>query len=220
MNEGKILWEESLTQLEQDGAGLKKLINAAYDDAGINAEEEPIVVSCWSSMLHLPLTEQSRALPLVVISMPASFADSFREFLTSRMYTCHTVELTPCKHRTSYLGFDGGRNTLLLSGDDLLPSLRMIAIGSIIFVFVCGDRVVMVEQNFDRRKFLTFCAELSDSMRINDSVGDEYLDYDWAPKRLEIGTKGWKTWTPMVYVLDTDEQFMYGIVRNTASQDN
>lgn len=219
MDVGKILWEESLTQLEQSGAGLKKFIRAAYSDSGISAQEEPIVVSCWSSILGLPLTEQSRALPLVVVGLPDSFADGFQELLTTRMYTCHTVESSPCKHRTSALGFDGGRNTLLLNGEDLLPSLRMIATGSIIFVFVCGDRVAMVEQYFGRHRFLNFCASLAEDMRINESGDDQFPDHDWTPKRLEIGTKGWKTWTPLVYVLDADEEFLYGILRNVVPTD-
>jgi hypothetical protein len=217
MDVGKILWEESLTQLEQDGAGLKKLISAAYRDSGIKTQEEPIVVSCWSSILRLPLTEQSRALPLVIVGLPDSFAHSFQELLTARMYTCHTVASSPCKHRTSALGFDGGRNTLLLSGEDLLPSLRMIATGSIIFVFICGDRVAMVEQYFDRRRFLNFCAALAEDMHINESGDGQYPDHDWTPKRLEISAKGWKTWTPQVFMVDADEEFFYGVLRSAIS---
>jgi hypothetical protein len=217
MYEGEILWEKSLQQLERDGAGLTALISAAYKDSGINAEEEPIVVSCWSSVLRLPFTEQSRALPLVVIGLPDSFADGFQELLTARLYTQSTVESKPCKHRTTALGFDGGRNSLLLSGEDLLPALRMIAVGSIIFVFVCGDRVAMVEHGFGRRSFLNFCATLAEDMRINEPGDAQYPGHDWTPKRVEIGPKGWKTWTPKVHVLDTDEEFFYGVLRSAAS---
>jgi hypothetical protein len=220
MSKGKILWEESLSQLEEDGAGLKALISAAYIDSGINADEEPIVVNCWSSALRLPLIEQSRALPLVVISLPDSFADGFQELLTARLYFQSAVKSKPCKHRTTALGFDGGRNTLLLSGDDLLPSLRMIAIGSIIFVFVCGDRVAMVEQDFGRRAFLGFCSTLAEDMLINKPGDDQYPDHDWTQARLEIGPTGWKTWTPTVYVLDMDEEFFYGILRNANCENN
>lgn len=171
-------------------------------------------------MLRLPLTEQSRALPLVVIGLPESFADGFQELLTARLYTQSTVESNPCKHRTTALGFDGGRNSLLLSGEDLLPALRMIAIGSIIFVFVCGDRVAMVEHDFGRRAFLKFCAVLAEDMRINEPDDEQHLDFDWTPNRLEIGPKGWRTWTPKDHVLDTDDEFFYGVLRYSDVENN
>jgi hypothetical protein len=96
----------------------------------------------------------------------------------------------------------------------------MIATGSIIFVFVCGDSVAMVEQYFGRHRFLNFCAELAENMRINEPGDARYPDHDWTPMRLEIGTKGWKTWNPKVCMLDKDEEFFYGVLRSATRENN
>jgi len=151
MYEGQILWAESLKELDANGAGIQKLIDAGYGHSAVS-KEEPLVVNCWSSSVELPGVEQSRALPLVVVALPLNFKNDLGP-LASTPLDLHVVEGNTWPYRTTYLQLVGKDNIIRFTANELFPVLRMTSIGSVVMLMVCGDEVLLVEFFCDRKMF-------------------------------------------------------------------
>jgi hypothetical protein len=210
MYAGKILKKHSLRELEAAGAGISRLLDAATGHSKVKLTEEPIVVGCWSTMISHPNLTASRAAPLVVLGLPESMSSDVDEMVRSSLQI-QVVEETPWAQRLTCLEMSGQENVVRLRCDALLPVMRNTAIGSLLFIVVCGDDVLLVEYQFDRRTFLEICHELHQDILAN-GYSASGLDDDWQSERLVGVADGTATFLPLVYELDDNEEFYYGVV--------
>lgn len=213
MHAGKILSKHSLSELENEGAGIKHLLDAASANCGIPLEDEPMAVTCWSSMIKHPQLEESRAAPIVVLGLPTAMADDMQSLATSVLHL-RTDEKVKWARRLTCLEMVGQGNTVRLRCDELLPVMRTTAIGSLLMIVVCGDDVLFVEHYFDSRRFLQVCHELHLDNLAN---GERDIDADWRSARMVEKANGMSTYLPLVYMLDDAEEFSYGVVRSGES---
>jgi hypothetical protein len=213
MYAGKILSKHSLSELENEGAGIKHLLDTATKAGGVKSEDEPMAVTCWSSMIKHPQLEESRAAPIVVFGLPTAMADDMQSLATSVLHL-RTVENVKWARRLTCLEMVGHGNTIKLRCDELLPVMRTTAIGSLLLIVVCGDDVLFVEHYFDSRKFLQVCHELHLDNLAN---GERDIDADWRAARMVEKANGMSTFLPLVCMLDDAEEFSYGVVRSGES---
>lgn len=212
MFEGQILWTKSLQALEQQGASIQKLIDAGYEDSAV-AKDQPMVVSCWSSMIRLPGLEESRALPILAVALPTPLAKDLHALATSPL-ELEVIEAQTWPYRTTLLELVGSKNTIRFRGDELLPALRVTPIGSVVMLLVCGDEVLLVEYPFDRKTFLKMCHRMHLDYVVNDAE-DPGIYLSRGSSVIEQNDR--KIFLPTMNVLDADEEFFYGVLRSSGT---
>ena len=211
MYAGKILSRHSLSALEQAGAGITWLLDAASHESGAQANGEPIALTCWSSVLSHPQLEKTRAAPLLVLGVPTTMGNDVEALATSALHT-QIVEHVGSGERVTYLEMTGRENVIRLRCDELLPVMRNTAIGSLLLFIICGDDVLFVEHYFDCRRFLEVCHELHlDVLAKGDGV-DDFDDAGGDAPTVER-CNGISTYSPQIQEIDAAEEFYYGVVR-------
>lgn len=211
MYTGKILSKHSLSALEQAGAGITWLLDVAGHESGAQAAGKPIALTCWSSVLSHPQLEKTRAAPLVVLGLPTTKANDMEALATSALQI-QIVEPVQGEGRATCLAMNGRENVIRLRCDELLPVMRNTAIGSMLFIIVCGDDALFVEHYFDRKRFLEVCHELHLDALTKGEVADDFDDAGGDPPRVER-CNGISTYSPQIQEIDAAEEFYYGVVR-------
>jgi len=208
---GKILSRHSLSALEQAGAGITWLLDAASHESGAQENGEPNALTCWSSVLSHPQLEKTRAAPLVVLGLPTTKANDMEALATSALQI-QIVEPVQGEGRATCLAMSGRENVIRLRCDELLPVMRNTAIGSLLLLIVCGDDVLFVEHCFDRRRFLEVCHELHLDALAKGDGADDFDDAGGDSPRVER-CNGISTYSPQIQEIDAAEEFYYGVVR-------
>ena len=215
MYAGKILSKHSLSALEQAGAGITWLLDAASHESGAQENSEPIALTCWSSVLSHPQLEKTRAAPLVVLWFPTTMGSDVEELATAAL-EIQIVEHVRGEGRATCLAMSGRENVIRMKCDELLPVMRNTAIGSMLFIIVCGEDVLFVEHYFNRKRFLEVCHELHLDALTKGEVADDFDDVGGDSPRVER-CNGISTYSPQIQEIDAAEEFYYGVVRSDES---
>jgi len=212
---GSVLFNSTISAMDGAGEALSRLIESAHRATGAS-KKEPVVIPFWSSMVELPHVGTERAMPLLLISLPESVADDAEHLATAPM-ALKIVTKAAWAKRVTCLELAGQRHAVQLRTEHILPVLRMVATGTVVFVVVCGDAVLLVEHVFSRRELLEVCSALHQDYLVNDKCntgnGDLYAEYMYTQ------SNGYTTWLPVVAMFDRYEEFFYGVVRSQDPQD-
>lgn len=212
---GSLLLKSSIDGLGDAGKILAQLIASGHQITD-TPEAERLVIPFWSSMVNLPFIGTERAMPLLLVSLPESVSDGMDQLATSPL-SLQIVMKAPWAKRVTCLEMLGQRHSVQLRAEHILPVLRMVATGTVVFVVVCGDAVLLVEHVFSRRELLEVCSALHQDYLVNDRDGAEnqnsYAEY------LCTQADGHTTWLPTVAMFDRFEEFFYGVVRSQTPQD-
>ena len=201
--------------LEQAGSGISWLLDAASHESSAQENGEPIALTCWSSVLSHPQLEKTRAAPLLVLALPTTMDNDLEALATSALQI-QIVEPVQGEERATCLAMSGRENVIRLGCDGLLPVMRNTAIGSLLFIIVCGDGVLFVEHYFDRKRFLEVCHELHLDRLAKGEGADDFNDAQSDSPRVEW-CDGISTFSPQIQEIDVAEEFYYGVVRSDES---
>lgn len=212
---GSILFNSTISAMGGAGETLSQLIESAHRVTGV-PKMEPIVIPFWSSMVDLPHVGTERAMPLLLVSLPEGVADDAEPLATAPM-ALKIVMQAPWAKRVTCLELAGQRHAVPLRTEHILPVLRMVATGTVVFVVVCGEAVFLVEHVFSRRELLEVCSALHQDYLVSDKGGTDngnpYAEY------MCTSANNRTTWLPMVAMFDRYEEFFYGVVRSQNPHD-
>lgn len=190
-------------ELPDGGNAFRETIARVRAENPVSAWGGPSVSIAWDKDLGLPIFDDSRGYPALLVDFPPEMRNEVDAI----------ADTSPTLQQVMHLGWApfvtvlalSGRNIVLeLVAADLLPLLRLSNQGCILAVFSCGDEVVVVEYGFFRQDFLELCSlVLIEPADFSDRLDGAH----WTKRYSEISKAGVQHWQPIIGLIDDEYKF-------------
>jgi hypothetical protein len=200
---GEVIEKYLYTELPNGGEAIREAIARVRAENPALAWEGPSVAIAWDKELGLPLFDESRGYPALVVDFPRVIRDEVDEIANSAPTLQQVTHLrwTPF---VTVLAFRGRKSVLELLAADLLPLLRLSNQGCILAVLCCADEVVVVEYGFFRQDFLELCSLL---LLEPQDIADRLDGLNWTKRYSHIARAGVEYWQPIIGLIDNEDRF-------------
>jgi hypothetical protein len=163
----------------------------------------PSVAFGWDKDLGLPIFDDSRGYPVLLVDLPLKLKDEV-DAIANCGPEVHQVMHLSWAPLVTVFALKGKHIVLELVAADLLPLLRLSNQGCILVVLSCGDEVVVVEYGFFRQDFLELCSFLF----VEPTEVRDRLDCTHWNKRFSHTTiSGVQRWQPIIGSIDDEDRF-------------
>lgn len=200
---GEVIEKYRYAELPDGGATIREAVARVRAENPAQAWEGPSVAVAWDTDLGLPLFDDSRGYPALVINFPQVMRGEVDEIANSAPMLQQVTHLRWAPF-VAVLAFPGKESVLELLAADLLPLLRLSNQGCILVVLSCGDEVTVVEYGFFRQNFLELCSLL---LLEPEEIADRLNGSNWANRYSYVVRAGIGHWQPIIGSIDDEDRF-------------
>lgn len=193
----------SHAELPDGGQAFRETVARVRAENPVRGWSGPSVALAWDKDLGLPIFDDSRGYPALLVDFPQELEGEVDEI----------ANCNPEVHQVTHLSWAPfvtvvalkGKGTLLeLVAADLLPLFRLSNQGCILVVLSSGDNVVVVEYGFFRQDFLELCSML---LMEPDEISNRLDEALWTKRYSQITMAGVQHCQPIVGLIDDEEKF-------------
>ena len=200
---GEVIMKYRHSDLSDCGQAFREVIARVRAENPVSPWKGPSVAIAWDRDLGLPVFDDSRGYPVLLVDFPQELKSEVDEIANCDPEV-HQVTHLRWSPLVTVLAFRGKQSVLELLAADLLPLLRLSNQGCILAVLCCVDEVIVVEYGFFRQNFLELCSLL---LLEPEEIADKLDGLNWTRRYSHIVRAGVEHWQPIIGSIDDEDRF-------------
>lgn len=200
---GEVIKEYKHAELPDGGNAFRETIARVRAENPVAAWGGPSVALAWDKDLDLPIFDDSRGYPALLIDFPQTLSGEVDAIANCDPEVQQVTHLGWAPFVTVF-ALKGTNIVIELVAADLLPLLRLSNQGCMLVVLSCADQVTVVEYGFFRQDFLELCSALSmEPAEISDRLDGTH----WTKRHNHTTMAGIQHWQPIIGLIDDEDKF-------------